>query len=1847
INLPETRRRLWLKKRVFFLTPQVLANDLVRNICPAANIKCLVVDEAHKALGNHAYCQVVHELLSYTSHFRVLALTATPGSDTQAVKQVLSNLLISHVEMRTEDSDDVKQYTQARDIEKIVVPLGDKLTSLKSKFLDIINMYLKRLSQRKAITPKNPASLSKFQVLKLRDAFSQHPPKNMDKYSYGLCLADFSLCISLYHAYELLMLHGARSFYNFLTGVVNGDKSIPHARTELQKNEDFDEMINIVKENYIADSDENNDQRVGKIVLPSHPKLEKLQEVVLNHFRSYKDSAQGTRVMVFSQYRDSVQEIVEMLNRHQPMIKAMSFIGQATKSLSNAGYSQKHQLKVIAQFRSGGYNTLVSTCVGEEGLDIGEVDLIVCYDCPKSPIRLIQRMGRTGRLRKGRIIILIGEGKEEQMYSSCEYKKKSVNRAITKGFSFAQFYQKKPIINPSWNYSYLCDDYAVLPTPVLQRKYKGEAFLSKEELTEYNTNFRVSTSNECLLPKSDCISLKNQKCFQTEKEVSTEFSKDSLKTKLSLSKWTLLQIVPHRTHKIEHSEATDVLVDLMQRAISSGFEMSVNNENNLNFLKLSPQNNINILETSAFKGDISGSNDFIFNECEANAVEINEPKNLIIDHVEFNNSENFEEDFGEAFEFLAKSNISSTCASGNIDKSPLLKRLFGFDYNESCLKQSVSVCVLPPPSSATNMSFISDLSNVKINQFIRKENRNLTKLRILNKKMKAKLIRKTKELKSTLSVNGKFSTSIKNQLSCNLASSPDSSKKLFPSSLDVSFHCFDNKHTESKFINTVSSNDNSTLKSLAFDIDFDLSANFENYPKNLNNLDGCPLPSVITNQDQKPEIDSMFDSDSNSILEQLSSSTRNIQDKLESLSTLSLKVKEVVPESSCKSLKEQLNKKRIIDDEKSNLLKKHKTETKEEGKVYPMAGNLVGNNASYNTLTQSNSKLHLKNILTDAVHNQGDDKRKDEDCTQYTLTQMLSLLDSTGKIEDIQETELNHLFEKTDEDHTFWNESSDSEIEPTPPKEDHKSQFTYRNMDTNHQVLKWPVNAVDGNHDFEGNDCKKDLNNFSHSQFLPLDENNKENKSTSERKDSVKSLCFNEQKTDSFSELTSSQKLCFDISFDLPITQNNYPSENVLENYILKVPDLKFSQNLQDHSFGFDNDMWLRNESDSLLSIEKRKADISKNDLVCGSKIQQINCSADLITDDLELNQFSERDKHKSLVSSASLENAIQVVEIPKQGEKHKILSRNKLKRTTESKNEYKANLPIINLCDDQDSDEDFKIMKQVQTGKENLVSDKQCDSSVEVLHRKKKRKQKNHFVLSQADVSGIHLSDDDHTDVETDGFEESFIDDCTLLEDNQTDPRDIYLESVKDCAGLPQKYKLKFSSHHDDYISQSLANGCSTYLIDSFCVDDNEVSFISSDDNVEQKGSKRCKKKKNSKRKLRRIISRPSSSSSEEEIFNKLDIKSMELKSNISSKEISDSSKELVNNDIKHITSVCDSENKNLTVASHTNRRAVLNDSDVSDFMLSNTNKEVSAIKYVNNASDNGVKNSKIESQTDIRQKLPGQELGISSASVEREPAISFDIGWNEDFSIPYFTHADPKSEPNFVSVLHNENSKCSRRMSILVDSKELAGGKPLISVLRNKHDVNCIVMQLSFADYIISNKIVIKRILDSEFTSGHVPQKIVDRIRAMCDLYENVFVIIEKDIRKQNLSFNKNTTKYLQFALSLNYIPSIKMLCSNSAEHSADLLFSLIQMEKKRNQHIDIPVSLNDSSQKLFNFYQSFPHVSPICALNFVYHFPSIKLFAESSVDQLKKVGCISSRKAVAIKQYFKSEISFHPAS
>ena len=61
---PDRRKILWDTKRVFFLTPQVISNDILRGNLDVKQIKCVVIDEAHKALGEYAFCKVSVETAS-------------------------------------------------------------------------------------------------------------------------------------------------------------------------------------------------------------------------------------------------------------------------------------------------------------------------------------------------------------------------------------------------------------------------------------------------------------------------------------------------------------------------------------------------------------------------------------------------------------------------------------------------------------------------------------------------------------------------------------------------------------------------------------------------------------------------------------------------------------------------------------------------------------------------------------------------------------------------------------------------------------------------------------------------------------------------------------------------------------------------------------------------------------------------------------------------------------------------------------------------------------------------------------------------------------------------------------------------------------------------------------------------------------------------------------------------------------------------------------------------------------------------------------------------------------------------------------------------------------------------------------------------------------------------------------------------------------------------------------------------------------------------------------------------------------------------------------------------------
>lgn len=46
--------------------------------------------------------------------------------------------MISHIELRDEDSLDIKQYVHMRSIEKVVIPIKGKLKDIVDKYLQVI-----------------------------------------------------------------------------------------------------------------------------------------------------------------------------------------------------------------------------------------------------------------------------------------------------------------------------------------------------------------------------------------------------------------------------------------------------------------------------------------------------------------------------------------------------------------------------------------------------------------------------------------------------------------------------------------------------------------------------------------------------------------------------------------------------------------------------------------------------------------------------------------------------------------------------------------------------------------------------------------------------------------------------------------------------------------------------------------------------------------------------------------------------------------------------------------------------------------------------------------------------------------------------------------------------------------------------------------------------------------------------------------------------------------------------------------------------------------------------------------------------------------------------------------------------------------------------------------------------------------------------------------------------------------------------------------------------------------------------------------------------------------------------
>ncbi|MHC1627162.1 MAG: DEAD/DEAH box helicase [Methanoculleaceae archaeon] len=402
---PEKRVHAWNKAHICFATPQVIKNDIIAGRYSLTDVTLMVVDECHRAVGNYAYVFLAGEYRRTAKNPLILAMTASPGSMKEKVEEICTNLGIEHVESRVETDPDVRPYIHPRQIRTVTVELPPQLRSVLDDLIAMLDSRLKRL---RALGFQVPAAGS-LSMKALNRLHAQIQSEISRRSPSGYTAASlYAEVMKLRHAITLAESQGSTALRRYIERLDSGAGSSKGSRASMR---------------IIADP---RFRSLAARVKEWHSELHPKAVHVVDEVRTELERNPESRIIVFATYRDTVGMLTELLQ--QSGIDCERFVGQASRD-AGKGLSQKRQLETLARFRRGDFRVLVSTSVGEEGLDVPSTDLVIFYEAVPSEIRRIQRKGRTGRSRAGSILVLVTKGTSDEVfnYVSRQREKSMVN----------------------------------------------------------------------------------------------------------------------------------------------------------------------------------------------------------------------------------------------------------------------------------------------------------------------------------------------------------------------------------------------------------------------------------------------------------------------------------------------------------------------------------------------------------------------------------------------------------------------------------------------------------------------------------------------------------------------------------------------------------------------------------------------------------------------------------------------------------------------------------------------------------------------------------------------------------------------------------------------------------------------------------------------------------------------------------------------------------------------------------------------------------------------------------------------------------------------------------------------------------------------------------------------------------------------------------------------------------------------------------------------------------------------------------------------------------------------------
>ena len=406
---PQRRIEMWRSARIVVSTPQVIENDLLSRRIDLKGVSLVIFDEAHRAVGNYAYVYIAERYRREATSPLILGITASPGSESEKIADICTSLGIENIVTRTEDDPDVSRYVHERDIEWVRVTVPEELQKIKRSIEEVLKNRIDDLNKLGISSAKIDAKSSKKELLGLQASLMASAKSRANPATFkGISL--MAEILKLQHAVELVETQGADSLRRYFQRLQGETLSRSGSKASRR----------IMEDPQIRQALEALDSTDVE-----HPKLAAVREILKDQINANPDS----RIMVFTNYRDTASALLKFLKQY-PQNRPVRFIGQSSRE-GDEGLSQKKQADILSKFRSGEYNILIATSVGEEGIDIPATDLVLFYEPVPSEIRSIQRKGRTGRARAGRVVILMArQTRDEAYYWISARKEKTMQKQI-------------------------------------------------------------------------------------------------------------------------------------------------------------------------------------------------------------------------------------------------------------------------------------------------------------------------------------------------------------------------------------------------------------------------------------------------------------------------------------------------------------------------------------------------------------------------------------------------------------------------------------------------------------------------------------------------------------------------------------------------------------------------------------------------------------------------------------------------------------------------------------------------------------------------------------------------------------------------------------------------------------------------------------------------------------------------------------------------------------------------------------------------------------------------------------------------------------------------------------------------------------------------------------------------------------------------------------------------------------------------------------------------------------------------------------------------------------------------